>query len=142
MGSKHGYDKIFLLEDSTIAATLKFVRCTIKNHISTSTNGQSHNFFHSLCWQLGGQRGGRHWPVVILPEAKIFLLEDSAISATWIFVTCTIKNSINSSTNGLSHRVHSPCWNLGDQRGGKHWPANILPGAEIFLLADSANAAR
>ena len=85
--------KIFLLEDSVIAATWKFVKCTIKNSISASTNGQSHHFFHSICWQLGGQRGGRRWPVVILPGAKIFLLEDSAISATCTFVSCTIKTA-------------------------------------------------
>ena len=24
--------------------------------------------FHILCWKLGSQRGGRHWPVIILPE--------------------------------------------------------------------------
>ena len=109
--------KIFLSVYSAITATWKFVRCTIKTCISTSTNGQSHHFFHSLCWKLGGRRGGRRWLAVILPGAKIFLLEDSAISATWKFVCCTIKNSINSSTNGLSHLFHSPCWCLGGQRG-------------------------
>ena len=37
---------------------------------------------------------------------------------------------------------HIACWCLGGQRGRKHWPDNILHGAEIFLLADSAIMAR
>ena len=61
-------------------------------------------------------------------EAELSLLADSAIVATWKFVSYEIKNNLTVSKNGqFNCFFHSLCCPLGCQRGGKQWTIIILP---------------